>query len=296
MTAPNPYAQYAQPAPTQETTPPPITVSPTQNPATVSPTVADPAAQYQAWLASRAAAAQAAPAPVAPPAPPVAPPPPAQPVDPAYAAWLASQQAAPAAPPVAPPAFDPAAAYAAYQAAQQQTPSQFVAPPRPGAAPSAGTDPFDDPAPPRPKGPRLDDMYGRLLLIIPKGMDKGKSTETDGTVTTYDRMTADVIVLDGPPMPYGGKPNGRPPTPHDRVAEIPHREVGMYVSAKALISQSRDAWAKRQRNEPGMVLGRLNYGEQPADPKLQAPWVLDKATDADRALARAYLATIDPFA
>lgn len=294
----NPYAQYAQPAPTQETTPPPVTTNPTQNQATVSASANDAAAQYQAWLTSQAAAAQAAPAPVAPPAPPVAPPPPAAPVpDPGYAAWLASQQAAPAAPPVAPPALDPAAAFAAYQAAQaQQLAPSFVAPPQPGGAPSAGTDPFDDPAPPRPKGPRLDDMYGRLLLIIPKGMDKGKSTEADGTTSTYDRMTADVIVLDGPPMPYGGKPNGRPPTPHDRIAPIPHREVGMYVSAKALISQSRDAWAKRQRNEPGMVLGRLAYGEQPADPKLQAPWILEKATDADRAVARQYLATIDPFA
>lgn len=287
----NPYAQYAQPAPTQETTPPPITVSPTQNPATVSPTVADPAAQYAAWLAAQQAAPAAPVAPPAPPvAPPVAPPAPAAPVpDPGYAAWLASQQAAQAAPP-------PDPQYAAYLAAQQQLAPTFVAPPNPGGATSAGTDPFDDPAPPRPKGPRLDDMYGRLLLIIPKGMDKGKSTESDGTVSTYDRMTADVIVLDGPPMPYGGKPNGRPPTPHDRVASIPHREIGMYVSAKALISQSRDAWAKRQRNEPGMVLGRLAYGEQPADPKLQAPWILEKATDADRATARQYLATIDPFA
>ena len=287
MTTPNPFLAYQQPS--SETTPAPVSVSPTQNPATVSPTVADPAAQYAAFLAAQqvqAAAAQVAPAPVAPPAPPV---------DPAYAAWLASQQATAAAP-VAPPAPPVDPAYAAFLASQQQPPG-FVPPaPMPGGAPSAGTDPFDDPAPPRPKGPRLDDMAGRLLLVIPKGMDKGKSTEADGTTSTYDRMTADVIVLDGPPMPYGGKPNGRPPTPHDRVAPIPHREVAMYVSAKAIISQAREAWEKRQRGEPGMVLGRLGYGEQPSDPKFQAPWVLDKATDADRAVARQYLATIDPFA
>lgn len=283
MTTPNPFAQYQQPS--SETSPPPITVSPTQNPATVSPTVADPAAQYQAWLASQAAAAQAPPAPVAPPA---------APVDPAYAAFLAAQQAAPVAPPA--PPVDPQ--YAAFLAAQQSQAPAFI-PPAPAGlngAPSGGTDPFDDPAPPRPKGPRLDEMYGRLVLVIPKGMDKGKSTEADGTTSVYDRMSADVIVLDGGPMPYGGKPNGRPPTPHDKVAPIPHREVAMYISAKAIISMCRVAWDKRQRGEPGMVLGRLNYGEQPADPKMTAPWILDKASDADRALARQYLATIDPFA
>ena len=285
MTEANPFLAYQQ-AQSGQTTPPPVSVSPTQNPATVSPTANDQAAQYAAWLASQAAAAQAAPAPVAPP------------VDPAYAAFLAAQQTAPVAPPTAPVAAPVDPAYAAFLASQQVPAAQFIAPAPAGhnGASSAGTDPFDDPAPPRPKGPRLDDMYGRLLLIIPKGMDKGKSTETDGTVTTYDRMSADVIVLDGPDMPYGGKPNGRPPTPHDRVANIPHREVAMYVSAKALISQSRDAWAKRQRSEPGMVLGRLAYGEQPADPKLQAPWILEKANDSDRAVARQYLATIDPFA
>lgn len=281
MTTPNPFDAYRQPAPTQETTPPPVTMNPTQNPATISPTVADPAAQYQAWLASQAAAAQVAPAPVAAP-----------PVDPAYAAFLASQQAAPAAPaapPVAAAPVDPQ--YAAWLASQQAAPTPN------GATSPVGTDPFDDPAPPRPKGPRLDDMYGRLLIVIPKGMDKATSTDDDGKKTEYDRMTADVIILDGPsPMPYGGQPNGRPPTPHDRVAPIPHREVGMYISAKAIISQSRDAWAKRQAGQPGMVLGRLNYGEKPANPKMSAPWVLDKATDADRVIARAYLATIDPFA
>lgn len=292
MTVPNPFAAYQQP--TSETTPPPVSVSATQNPATVSPTVADPAAQYAAWLASQQAPA---PAPVVPAAPPVVP---------AYAAWLASQQApaapvAPSAPP-APPAAPAPPAYAAFLASQQAAPAaaaQFIPPVAPatnGAGAPVGSDPFDDPAPPRPKGPRLDDMYGRLLIVIPKGMDKGKSTETDGTVSTYDRMSADVIVLDGQPMPYGGKPNGRPPTPHDRVAPIPHREMAMYISAKAIISQAREAWAKRQRGEPGMVLGRLAYGEQPSDPKFQAPWVLDRATDADRAIARAYLATIDPFA
>jgi hypothetical protein len=269
----NPFAGYAVPTPDPATvtTPAPVTVAPTQNPATVSPGAVDQAAAYQAFLAEQARIQQAAAAQAAPAAPPV---------DQAFLAWQAAQQGQTMTAPVA-----------------TVTPPQFIAPVPPTAAPtSGGSDPFDDPAPPRPKGPRLDEMAGRLLLIIPKGMDKASSKETDGTTSTYDRMTADVVVLDGPPMAYGGKPNGRPPVPHDKVAPIPWREVGMFISAKALISQSRNAWEKRQRGEPGMVIGRLGYGEQPADPKLQAPWILTTATEADKALARAYLATIDPFA
>lgn len=289
MTDPNPFAAFMatqQQTPETVTTPAPVTVAPTTNPALVDPAAAQQAAQYAAWQAQQLAAQQAALAaaavPVAPPAPPAAPALPPG-VDPAmYAAFMAAQQAAQVAPvTVATPA----------------PPAQFVQPPaNPYGAPSGGTDPFDDPAPPRPRGPRLEEMSGRLLLVIPKGMDKGKGTDDKGNATEYDRMTADVIVLDGGPMAYGGKPTGRPPVPHDKVGQIPWREVGMYITGKAIISQARDAWAKRQRNEPGMVVGRLGYGEQPADPKFQAPWVLEKATPADKDIARAYLATIDPFA
>lgn len=272
MTDPaNPFAAYAQP--TTPTQPAPVTVAPTQNPATVSPSAADQAAAYQAFLAeqariqAQAAAAQAA------PAAPVA--------DPQYAAFLLAQQQAQAAG-AAPMA--PAAA------------PQFLAPPpQPAAQPSGGTDPFDDPAPQRPKGPRLEEMYGRLILIMPKGMDKGKGTDSEGKPTEYDRMTADVVVLDGGPIAFGGDPGGRPPVPHDQVGQVPFRNVAMYISAKGIISQCREAYAKRQRNEPGMVIGRLTVGEK-KNPAHQAPWLLDKATDADKAIARQYLATIDPFA
>jgi hypothetical protein len=256
----------------------------------VSPGATDQAAQYAAFLAQQeqmrqqaAQAAQlAAQAPVAPTPTPA--------MDPQYAAFLASQQPA-AAPMQAAPVY-PAAAP---MMAPPQAP-QFLAPPGMPAAPtSGGTDPFDDPAPQRPKGPRLEEMYGRLLIIIPKGMERVSGKDSDGKPNEYDRMTADVVVLDGGPIAFGGDPNGRPPVPHDQLAQVPHRNVAMFLSAKGIISQCRDAWAKRQRGEPGMVLGRLTVGER-KNPQHQPPWLLDKATEADRALGRAYTAAIDPFA
>lgn len=208
----------------------------------------------------------------------------------AFAAWQA-EQAAKAAAAAAPPAAPVDPQYAAFLAAQAAQAAAPVAP----AAP-ASNDPFDDPAPQRPRGPRPQELYGRLVLIIPKLVEKVPSQDEKAPAgTMVDRMTADVIVLDGGPLHYGGKPEKLPPIPHDKVAQIPFRQASMYVSAVGVISQCRDALAKRERGEPGMVVGRWMTGQQ-SDPRKQPPYLLEKATDADKALARQYLATVDPFA
>jgi hypothetical protein len=106
-------------------------------------------------------------------------------------------------------------------------------------------------------------------------------------------MTADVVVLDGPPMPWGGKPEAVVPIPHDKTAQIPYKVEKMYVSAVGLISQCSRALADRQAGKPGMVIGRLRTGE--AKPDQNPPWLLDPATDADKAIGRAWLASNDPF-
>lgn len=196
----------------------------------------------------------------------------------APAAAPANPYAAPATAPVAAPAVQPVAPVAA---------------PAPAVAP-AGSDPFGDPAPQLPRGPRLQEMAGRLILITPKLTERVLSTDPKRAGEYDTRMTADVVILDGGPCAYGGKPEGRPPTPHTKTAELPHRNRDMYISSVGLVSQCREALEKRQRGEAGMVLGRLGYGEQKrAD--YSAPWLLMPATDADKAVARAYLATVDPF-
>lgn len=188
---------------------------------------------------------------------------------------------------------------------QQSTPAPttapVTAPPAPAPVPTPATataptsgDPFSDPAPQAPRGPRLQEMAGRLILITPKMTERVLSSDPKRAGEYDTRMTADVVILDGGPCAYGGKPEGRPPTQHDKVAQIPHRNRDMFISAVGIVSQSREALEKRQRGEAGMVLGRLGYGEQKrAD--YSAPWLLDKPTEADRAIARAYLATVDPF-
>jgi hypothetical protein len=175
--------------------------------------------------------------------------------------------------------------------------------PPPAAQPTApaptvdqfgGADPFanSDPAKPAAKGPRLRELYGRLLILIPAKVEVvpnrlGKPGETQ------DRMTADVVVLDGGTIHYGGKPEEVPSVPHDKTAEVPHKFPSMFISSVALISQCRDALASRQQGKPGMVIGRLTKGEDTG--KGNPPWILTPATDADKAIGRAWLASNDPF-
>lgn len=159
---------------------------------------------------------------------------------------------------------------------------------------AAGADPFGAPAPQAPRGPRLLDMYGRLLLIVPSKLETGIPNRLQAG-TTQDRMTADVIVLDGGPIAFGGTPEKMPPVQHDKQAQVPHRTPNMYISSTGLISQSREALAKRLRGEPGMVLGRLGVGTA-KEAGQNAPWLLTPYNEADAVIARQYLSQVDPFA
>lgn len=196
--------------------------------------------------------------------------------------------ATPTAPATAPaPAPAPVNPYAAPAAA-------VAVPVQPAADPFGGADPFGDPAPQQPRGPRLRDMYGRLLLVVPIKLEEGIPNRLQAG-TTQDRLTADVIVLDGGPIAFGGRPEATPPVPHDKTEATPRKSPRMFISSVGLISQCREALAKRMRGEPGMVLGRLGVGAAKEQGQ-NAPYLLTPATDADKAIARQYLANVDPFA
>jgi hypothetical protein len=155
-----------------------------------------------------------------------------------------------------------------------------------------GEDPFSGPAPQRPRGPRLREMHGRLLLIVPKKVETVPNNKRPGE--TQERMTADVVVLDGGTIIYGGRPEAIPAIAHDKQAEVPLRSEAMFISSVGLVSQCREALAKRAQGKPGMVLGRLSVGEAKGDNN--PPYLLTQYTEADKAIARQYLAQVDPFA
>jgi len=168
--------------------------------------------------------------------------------------------------------------------------------PAPAIAPDV--DPFGDPSAPLPKAPRFRELYGRLLLLVPKSIARDRVSrqfrDAAGNPLRQDTMTMDLIVLDGGPIHYGGRPEEVPPVPHTMVQEPPHRWVDVLDSHVGIISQCREALAARTAGRPGMVLGRLGKGVDSGTGS--APWLLSPATDADKAIARQYLASVDPFA
>jgi hypothetical protein len=137
-------------------------------------------------------------------------------------------------------------------------------------------------------------MYGRLLLVLPHKLEEGLPNRLQPG-TTQDRMTADVVVLDGGTLAYGGRPEATPPVPHNKQAAVPLKVERLYLSQRGLISQCREALARRLQGQPGMVLGRLTTGEA-KEAGQNAPFLLSPPTDEDKRVARAYLANVDPFA
>ena len=145
------------------------------------------------------------------------------------------------------------------------------------------TDPFDEA---RPGFVRLDDLLGRLLLVAPYDVEQRASTLPGAKEgDTYESITADVIVLDGPTT--------------ELIEEIPYEIEGMFISGSAIVPQLKPKIRKR-----GLVLGRLGQQDNRKNPKFGKAWVLEPPTEADKALARPvaqdYLARRqpeqDPFA
>lgn len=150
-------------------------------------------------------------------------------------------------------------------------------------------------------GPRArwqDAGAGRLVLITPFRIERNvpnklAKPDASGQLPLQDRMTADVVFLDGPPFMYGGDPEGNagPPRPHTMQATIPFEVRSMMFSNVLLISQCERSLPPPGSMVGGKVLGRLVKGE-PSKPGMRPPWKLDNPTDADRQIARDYLRAV----
>lgn len=199
------------------------------------------------------------------------------------------------------PFYPPAPTY--YPPQQGQPAAVYppgIAPPVPGAypAPPTAAPMPTQPAPTMPGGdqfnapervvnvvrPRIMDIGpGRLLLLSPTKIERDVKNDLDPDPNaTQDRLTADVVVLDGPPFPYGGKPEKG--IPHTHMSQPPQEWPGLWLSQDLIVRQC-------EKSIGGKVLGRLVRG-QASDPKRNAPWRLDDPTEEDKALARQYLAGV----
>lgn len=114
-------------------------------------------------------------------------------------------------------------------------------------------------------GPRISDFgVGRLLAIIPLRIERNVPGVKPGDV--QDRITADIVAMDGGPLIFGG--SEQKGTPHNkRVDQFPYLAVGCLISQKILVSQLE------RKVGVGIVVGRLTRGE--AKGGNNAPWQID---------------------
>ncbi len=73
-----------------------------------------------------------------------------------------------------------------------------------------------------------DELLGRYLIIIPKALEtiKGEGTWPDGREKRdYDRVTGDVIVLDGRKI--------------SKIPSYPHLERDKFISARSVVNELR---------------------------------------------------------
>jgi hypothetical protein len=129
-----------------------------------------------------------------------------------------------------------------------------------------GGDEFGDPG--ERSSFKLADHEGALLLITPRSLEEGIETSFGES----DAIKADVVVLT--------KTNGK------RLDE-PVEESGVLIFQRVVIGQLEDAIGKRR------VLGTVGRGV--AKKGQSAPFLIEKASDDDKAIAREYLNSIDPL-
>lgn len=142
------------------------------------------------------------------------------------------------------------------------------------------SDPFDDA---RSAFVKLDDLLGRLVLVVPLEVRTEPSTLPGSQGKTFEKVIADTVVLDGPVT--------------DLIEAVPSTLDELHWSGQVVVGQLKP----KVRITNGMVLGRL--AKQPSKTKGFGPaWVLESPTDADKVIARpaakAYLdahAEPDPF-
>ena len=154
-----------------------------------------------------------------------------------------------------------------------------------------GDDPFSDPGSAS-SFPAMKQLRGRVLIVHPTKLEAGlPNTLQPGT--TYDRMTADVIVLDGDPI-TGRLDDDDNETPFDEPLVPPFKLESMFISGAKLITECKGK-LPRGEQPAGLVIGKLTrLAPQKAGRK--GAWSLETATDEQKALGKKYLANVDPFA
>jgi hypothetical protein len=142
----------------------------------------------------------------------------------------------------------------------------------PAQSPAAGDvmAAFADPSAIGGTRPAVRDLVGRVVVIKPTRYEERVPGVDPGTF--QERITADVLILDGGRLEFGGNVGrGRP---NLLSVDAPFLTQGMYISNTNVVG------AVREQVGRGVVLGRIVQGRS-NDPKRNAPYNLVMLEEGD---------------
>jgi hypothetical protein len=126
--------------------------------------------------------------------------------------------------------------------------------------------------------PALEDLEGRTVIMVPRGLDKEAKTPdmwvAKGAQPTREQYTVDLVVLDGGPLsfPYKDKvTEGNTTRVEEKtftVDELPFMWKGVWRTEASIIGQLK----KVDGTSKPMLLGVLRKGPQADDRKAGVTW------------------------
>lgn len=147
----------------------------------------------------------------------------------------------------------------------------------PAQSPPSAIVGFATPDPVGATRPSVRDFVGRVIVVRPTKVEREVPNRSDPS-KKQDRVTADVLVLDGGPLEFGGNvARGKPLT---MTVQTPYLVKGMYISNTNMV-QAVEAQVGR-----GVVLGRVSMGAA-SDPTYNPPFNLDEVKPEDPKYAAA---------
>jgi hypothetical protein len=166
-------------------------------------------------------------------------------------------------------------------------------------------DPFGQPA----TGgnfPKLADLWGCLIMITPRKIEEVPDNFNKGQTT--NRLTADVLVIDGPPVELVTS-NGLP-EPSDTYSKFIGRNFPrMWINSGPIVKAADVAldegtkailgrlWRfpvsdDKDKYEDRWELERALNNWRPGQAQIRSAWSLERYTDEDAALARQVIAKL----
>ena len=154
--------------------------------------------------------------------------------------------------------------------------------PAQGAAQTAQLPSLDDPGAVGGVRPRIADLRNRTVIVQPLSIARNVPGVQPGSL--QDRITANIFVLDGGPLEFGGKPEKF--VPHTLVAPTPFLAEGMYISQTNMVQALTASLPGPGKPQGGLVVGVITQGRA-NNPQHNPPWniVALEAGDPRRQLA-----------